>query len=214
MSQARLVLADDHELLIDGIRKLLTPEFEVVETATDGKSAVLAFERFQPDILLLDVGLPLLNGIEVARQVRKISPDARIVFVTMQTQKHYVEEAFRLGARGYVLKQSAARELVTALRAVLNGSIYVSPLIDERLASGPVQLKGKSIELFGGGLTPRQREVLQLVAEGKAGKEIAAILGISTRTVEFHKAGIMESLGMRTTAELTRYALESGIACT
>ena len=213
MSQARLILADDHELLLDGIRKLLTPEFDVVQTVTDGKSAVRAFEELQPDILLLDVGMPLLNGIEVARQVMKISPDARIVFVTMQLQKHYVEEAFRLGARGYVLKQSAARELVAALRAVLNGRTFISPRLNEGFASQPAPLGQKPIEVFGGSLTPRQREVLQLVAEGKAGKEIAGILGISTRTVEFHKAGIMEALGMRTTAELTRYALQSGIAC-
>jgi DNA-binding NarL/FixJ family response regulator len=214
MSHARIVLADDHALLLDGLRKLLTPEFDVVGAVTDGRSAVEAFLRYRPDLLLLDIGLPLLNGIEAALQVRTQAPEARIVFVTMQTQRHYVEEAFQVGARGYVLKQTAATELLSAIRAVLSGRSYVSPLIAEKLGPVPSHLNKSAVELFGGTLTPRQREVLQLVAEGKSGKEIAAILGISPRTVEFHKAGIMETVGVRTTAELTRYALELGIAGT
>jgi DNA-binding NarL/FixJ family response regulator len=203
MSKPRLLLADDHELLVDGLRKLLEPEYAVVESVGDGRAAVAAYARLQPDLLLLDVGLPLLNGIEAARQVRGKSPAARILFVTMQTDRIYVEEAMRAGASGYVLKHAAARELVEAIRMVLGGGTYVSPQLEARLGPGAV---------FGGRLTPRQREVLQLIAEGKLMKEIAEILQISVRTVEFHKNGIMEHLGFRSTAELTRYALDQGIA--
>jgi DNA-binding NarL/FixJ family response regulator len=198
-------------LFLDGMRKLLETDFELVGTVGDGRTAVAAFERLSPDLVLLDIGLPLLNGIEAARQVKRIAPDATILFVTMQTDRIYVEEAFRAGGAGYVLKHAAARELVEAIREVLAGRFYLSPLIAQKLGTIPVDLATKPSEHFGGQLTPRQREVLQLVAEGKSMKEIANILEISVRTVEFHKNGIMQELGFRTTAELTRYAIEHGI---
>jgi DNA-binding NarL/FixJ family response regulator len=165
----------------------------------------------QPDLLLLDIALPLLNGIEAARQVRAAAPNARILFVTMQTDRVYVEEAFRAGASGYVLKQAASAELVEAIKTVLRGRYYVSPNISARMAPGILDISRDPSRLFGGQLTPRQREVLQLIAEGKSLKEIGQILNISVRTVEFHKNGLMQVLGFRTTAELTRYALDHGI---
>ncbi len=210
MAKPRLLLADDHELLLDGLKKLLEPEFEAVAAVCNGRDAVSAFDRLRPDLLLLDIGLPGLNGIETARQVMSIAPAARILFVTMQTDRIYVDDAFRAGAAGYVLKQSAGSELVEAIRTVLNGQHYVSPAIAAKL--GHIPFEKKPVELFGGPLTSRQREVLQLVAEGKAMKEIAQILGISIRTVEFHKNRIREELGVRTTAELTRYAMHHGLA--
>jgi len=202
MKKPRLVLADDHQLLVDGLRKILEPEFEIVETVRDGRAAVEAFERLRPDLLLLDIGLPLLNGIEAARQIKQIAPDARLLFVTMHPDRIYVDEALSAGGSGYVLKQSAGRNLVEAIREVLAGRVYVCPWIVS--GAEPARPIGR--------LTPRQREVLQLVAEGKSMKAIAGILGISVRTVEFHKNGIMEQLGFRSTAELTRYALDHGIA--
>jgi DNA-binding NarL/FixJ family response regulator len=212
VSRPRLLLVDDHELFLDGMRKLLETDFDLVGAVGDGRAAVVAFERLSPDLTLLDIGLPLLNGIEAARQVKRIQPHATILFVTMQTDRIYVEEAFRAGGAGYVLKQAAARELVEAIREVLAGRFYISPLIAQKLGNIPFDLAVKTSEHFGGQLTPRQREVLQLVAEGKSMKEIAIILEISVRTVEFHKNGIMQELGCRTTAELTRYAIEHGIA--
>jgi DNA-binding NarL/FixJ family response regulator len=212
MKKPRLIIADDHELMLDGLRTLLLSEFDLVATVTDGRAALAAFETHRPDLLLLDISLPLLNGIEVARQVRGTFPDARILFVTMQTDKKYVEQAFRSGAFGYLLKQAAAGELVQAIRSALKGQYYVSPQIARNVGSPPFDASHNPAELFGGGLTPRQREVLQLIAEGKTMKEIAQILGVSVRTVEFHKSSLVEELGIRTTAELTRYALDHGIA--
>ena len=211
MDKPRLLLADDHQLLIDGLRKLLEPEFELVDTVSDGRSAVATFERLHPDLLLMDVGLPLLNGIEATRQLKHHHPEARVLILTQHTDRIYVEEAFHAGASGYVLKQAAARELVDAIRSVLQGHYYISKLIAAGLG-GEFDPTKNPASLFGGRLTPRQREVLQLIAEGKSMKEMAEILRISVRTVEFHKNGIMAELGFRTTAELTRYAVEQGIS--
>ena len=205
-------MVDDHELFLDGLRKLLEPDFDLAGVAADGRAGVAAYEQLQPDLVLMDIGLPLLNGIEAARQMKRMAPAAAILFVTMQTDRIYVEEAFRAGGLGYVVKQAAARELVEAIQAVLSGRFYVSPMIAARAGSLRFDNAKNPTDLFGGQLTPRQREVLQLVAEGKSMKEIARILDISVRTVEFHKNGIMQELGFRTTAELTRYAIEHGIA--
>jgi DNA-binding NarL/FixJ family response regulator len=210
LDKPRLLIVDDHELFLDGLRKLLEPDFDVVGSAGDGRAAVAAYLRYSPDLMLVDVGLPLLNGIEAARQVRHFAPEALILFVTMQTDRIYVEEAFRAGGAGYVVKQAAARELVKAIHEVLAGRFYLSSAIVEKLKDIPSDL-AKPSSRHAGQLTPRQREVLQLVAEGKSMKEIARILEISVRTVEFHKSGIMQELGFHSTAELTRYAIEHGI---
>ena len=210
MEKPRLLLADDHQLLVDGLRKLLEPEFQLEATVADGRAAVATFERLRPNLVLLDIGLPLLNGIEAARQIKRIDPSARILFVTMKTDNIYIEEALSTGASGYVLKQAAARELVDAIRAALEGRIYISPQIELKPGIA-LNFSRPHDRHVSHRLTPREREVLQLIAEGKAMKEIAQILDISVRTVEFHKNGIMEELGLRSTAELTRYAMDHGI---
>ena len=211
MKQPRLVIADDHHILVEGVRRILESEYEIAGVASNGRELVEITLREQPDAIVLDVGMPLLNGIEATRQIRQSMPNAKVVILTQQTDRAYVHEAFRAGGFAYVLKQSAADELLLAVREALEGRYYVSPAITtDEVRARFEPLKNPS-ELFGGHLTPRQREVLQLVAEGKGAKEIAAIMSISVKTVEFHKAAIMDELGLRTTAELTRYALEHGI---
>jgi DNA-binding NarL/FixJ family response regulator len=172
----------------------------------------LAARELLPDIILLDIGMPLLNGIEAARQITEGKSCNKLIFVTMQTDRDYVRTAFRAGASGYVLKQAAARELAEAITTVIAGDRYVSPSV------GPIEMQEslnsprRADDGLTVPLTPRQREVLQLIAEGKSGKEIVYVLSISPKTVEFHKAGIMDILNLRTTAELTRYAIERGIS--
>ena len=205
----RLVIADDHVLLLDGLKRLLENEFDLVATATDGYAAVAAAEQSRPDVVLIDIGLPLLNGLEAARQIRRALPQTKIIFVTMQTERIYVEEAFRAGGSGYVLKQAAATELLKAIETVLSGERYISPRIGVEIDKIEALPSNRRTV---GGLTARQREVLQLVAEGKSMKEIAWILRISVRTVEFHKQSLFQDLSIRTTAELIRYALDQKIA--
>jgi DNA-binding NarL/FixJ family response regulator len=206
----RLLLADDHTLLLEGIRLLLEPEYELVGSVEDGLALLAAAKTLKPDVILLDISMPLLNGIDAARRLRKIVPSARLIFVTMHADADFVLEAFRVGAMGYVLKRAAASELLTAIREVLKGNHYVSPLVTRNtldlLISTP-KPQGK----FSDRLTPRQREVLQLVAEGRTRKEIAAVLNISVKTVEFHKAALMRKLNLGTAADFTRYAIEHGI---
>jgi len=203
----RILLADDHFLVAAGLCKILEAEFYLVETVGDGRAAVDAAKKELPDVILLDISMPLLNGIEAARQLQTAVPDSKLIFVTVHSDSAYVEEAFRAGASGYVLKRSAASELVTAIHEVLNGKSYLTPLIDGRVAEGILNLVQEREPV-----SPRQREVLQLVAEGHTAKEIARILRISAKTVEFHKASIMHKLKLHSTAELTRYALEHRIA--
>lgn len=212
MAKPRLLLADDHELLLDGLRKLLEPEFELAGVLTDGRAAVAAYESLRPDVFLLDISMPGLNGMECARQVKRLSAAARIIFLTMHADPAYVEEAWRIGVSGYVLKQSAAAELLDAIRSVLHGRRYLSPQIAAKVNAASPEESAEAQPSFGAKLTPRQREVLQLVAEGKSMKDMAQILQISVRTVEFHKTALVQQLGMRTVAELTRYALAQRIS--
>ncbi len=208
----RLLLADDHALMLEGLARLLSSEFEIVGTAANGRTLLAEAERLKPDVIVLDIGMPEMNGIEATRRLNRSLPSAKIVIITQQIDPAYVHAAFTAGAHGYVAKQSAARELVEAIRLALRDRYYVTPLAGEdaaRLAS--FNPDKNPAEMFGASLTPRQREVLQLVAEGKSTKEISATLGISTKTVEFHRNCIMNELGMRTTAELTRYALSRGL---
>jgi DNA-binding NarL/FixJ family response regulator len=208
----RLLLADDHGLMLEGLTRLLAGEFEIVGTAVDGRTLVAEAERLRPDVVVLDVGMPELNGIEAARQVSKSLPACKIVFVTQQLDPAYVHAAFTAGGKAYVAKQSASKELVEAIRMALRGHYYVTPLVGEKAAELAALNPSKNpSEFFGSALTPRQREVLQLVAEGKTTKEISAALHISPKTVEFHRNSLMDELGMRTTAELTRYAITRGI---
>jgi DNA-binding NarL/FixJ family response regulator len=211
MGKPQLLLADDHELFVAGMRKLLEDDFDLVGSVGDGRAAVERYRELRPDLILLDISLPLLNGVEAARQIKRFAPDARILFVTMQVDRVYLEEAFAAGGAGYVLKQAAVTDLNNAIRTVLRGKYYVNGDLAAKAGWVFPDFEDTSRHPTDSKLTPRQREVLQLVAEGKSLKEIAQILGISVRTVEFHKNGIMNELGCRTTAELTRYALAHGI---
>ena len=208
----RILLADDHGLMLEGLTRLLAGEFEIVGTATDGRTLVSETLRLRPDVVVLDIGMPGLNGIEAARQVNKALPACKIVFVTQKLDPAYVHAAFTAGARAYVAKQSASKELLDAIRRALRDHYYVTPLVGPRAAElAELDPSRNPSEFFGSTLTPRQREVLQLVAEGKTTKEISAALHISPKTVEFHRNGLMDELGVRTTAELTRYAISRGI---
>lgn len=211
MHRPTLILADDHAVVRDGLVRLLENDFQVLAAVGDGRALLDVAGRLRPEVIVFDIGMPLLNGIEAASQIRVVAPNAKIVFLTQFSGRDYVQAAFRLGASAYVLKNSAASELVAALREALAGRFYVSAELRENLPADTFNANANPAELFGGGLTPRQREVLQLVAEGKTAKEIAGVLKISTKTVEFHKSAIMDELGLRTTAELTRYAIEHGM---
>ncbi|AFM24829.1 response regulator [Desulfomonile tiedjei] len=210
MRRARVLLADDHRIVAEGLKSILEPEFELVGIVEDGRTLVEAVEKLQPDVVVADVSMPLLNGIEAMRQFKKKYKNIAVVILTMHTDVMYAAEAFEAGASGYVLKHSASSELVTAVSNAYRGRTYITPL----LAGSLLQFhKQKSQEPFDEStrLTGRQREVLQLIAEGHSVKEIASILGISPKTVEFHKYSMMESLGLKTSVELVRYAVKHGI---
>ncbi|HEV2134436.1 MAG TPA: response regulator transcription factor [Terracidiphilus sp.] len=208
----RLLLADDHALMLEGLLRLLSGEFEIVGTVTNGRAVLEEAKRLNPDVIVLDVSMPELNGIEAARRLSAMLPSAKIVFVTQQLDPAYVHAAFAAGAMAYVAKQSAAKDLVEAIRLALSDRYYVTPLVSqESVGISSINPKKNPAEMFGGELTPRQREVLQLVAEGKSTKEISAALNISVKTVEFHRNNLMDELGVRSIAELTRYALSRGI---
>ncbi len=207
----RLLLADDHELMLAGIAGILAPEFEIVGVARDGRELLAEAKRLRPDIVVVDVGMPEMNGIDAARQIMAALADTRIVMLTQQLSGNHIQAAFRAGARGYVAKQAAATELLEAIRVVLLDRFYVTPLVAGRPPSPSGAFDTNPAELFGDALTPRQREVLELVARGKSVKEIASALNISIKTVDFHKGLLMDELRMRTTAELTRYAVANGI---
>jgi DNA-binding NarL/FixJ family response regulator len=206
----RLLIADDHTLLLDGLRVMLEPEFELAGVVGDGHALLSAAAKLKPDLILLDIAMPALNGIDAARQLRKIVPLSKLIFLTMHGDPDYVTEAFRIGASGYLLKRAAASELITAIHEVLKGHRYVSPLVgaDRQELMMAASQPGSS---FSDRLTTRQREVLQLVAEGRTRKEIAAILKISVKTVEFHKARLSRGFHLRTTADFTKYAIEHGL---
>jgi DNA-binding NarL/FixJ family response regulator len=206
----RVGIAEDHQLVLEGIKKVIEDQFDVVGTAANGRDAVKVAAQQSPDVMLMDIALPLLNGLDAARQIKQVNPDIRIVFVTIQTNRDYVREAFEAGASGYVLKQSSSTELFNAINDVYHGRFFLSSIISERFLAGKLTVPEMNpLKLFTA-LTPRQREVLQLVAEGRSAKEIAAQLYISVKTVEFHKKHLMEELNLRTSAELIRYAVEKG----
>lgn len=211
-TRSRLLLADDHLLMLEGLTRLLASQFEVVGAVPNGRVVLEEAQRLKPDVILLDVAMPELNGIETARNLAVILPSAKIVFVSQQLSRAYVQAAFAAGAKAYVAKQSAASELVAAIRTAVSGGYYVTPLagpeVVEYLGLHPQE---NPAEVFGAKLTPRQREVLQLVAEGKSSKEISAALRISLKTVEFHRNSLMDVLGIRSIAELTRYAISQGM---
>jgi DNA-binding NarL/FixJ family response regulator len=205
-----LLLADDHTLLLDGLQLMLEPDFNLVGVVADGQALLTAAQRLKPDLILLDISMPSLNGIDAARQLRKLVPSSRLIFLTMHSDSDYVTEAFRAGASGYLLKSAAASELLNALHEVLEGRRYVSPRVGENAIELLIEAS-HSRNSNSGRLTSRQGEVLQLVAEGRTRKEIAIALKISVKTVEFHKAALSRNLGLRTTADITKYAIEHRI---
>lgn len=210
MSRPRLLLADDHRLVLEGLQRLLEPEFEVVGAVEDGRALVAAARQLNPDVVLLDVSMPLLNGIDAAHRLRKNCPSCKLIFVTMHDVRAYLRAAFQAGASGYVLKRSAFRELITAIREVLQGGKYISPEINvdlRRLAEEIPPEPALPISR----LTPRQREVLQLVAEGRRNKEIAYLLGISVKCIEYHRSALAKKLGTHHPAAFTRYAASVGL---
>ncbi|MBS1857168.1 MAG: response regulator transcription factor [Acidobacteria bacterium] len=207
MKPPRLFLADDHPVVIAGLRKLLEPQFEIVGTAEDGRELVRLAPLLRPDVILLDISMPLLNGLSAARQIRKLMPGARMIFLTMHADIDYVKEAFRAGASGYILKRSVASEMIFAIEEVLRGKTYLTPVIAAGF-HGPLPAPSDEGADAGNELTQRQREVLQLLAEGHTGKEIAALLHVTVQTVEYHKAAIRKKLHLRTTAELVAYAIQ------
>jgi DNA-binding NarL/FixJ family response regulator len=210
MSLPRVLLADDHTLVLEGFRRLLEEHCDLVGTAEDGRTLIEAAERLQPDLVLLDISMPRLNGIDAARMLKKQYPAMKFIFVTMHADPSYVNEAFKAGASGYLLKRSAAQELTQAIQAVTKGDYYVTPLITKDVISAFIA-SGRPNIPAADDLTARQREILQLVAEGFSAKEIAAQLTLSHRTIEFHKAKIMEVLDLHTTADLVKYAVAHGL---
>jgi len=213
MSRPRVLLADDHTMILAGLRSLLESDFDLVGTVEDGRALLDAALQLKPDVIMMDISMPLLNGIEAARQLKKIVPQTKIIFLTMHGDVAYVKEAFKVGASGYLIKRSAASELVTAIHEVMKGRTYVTPLVTKDMMESFLEPTDEP-EKLRSRLTPRQREVLQLVAEGHSNKEIASILNVSTKTVEFHKYNLMQVLGIRTTAELTQYAMRLGYIST
>lgn len=204
MNRIRLLLADDHVMFAEGLQSLLRDEFDLLGTAGDGRELVEATLELNPDVILVDISMPVLNGFDAVRELRKRGSQAKIIFLTMHNDAMLLAEAFRCGGSGYILKQAAGEELVNAIREVAQGNNFISPLI----TSLPPDSKTRSAQKT---ITPRQREVLQLISRGLTMKEIAAELKISTRTAESHKYEIMQTLGVDTTADLIKYCLRLGL---
>jgi len=212
MKKPRVLMADDHSMILAGLRKLVEAECEVVGTVEDGRALVVAARKLRPDLILLDISMPLLNGLEAARQLHSLVPECKLVFLTMHASPTYATEAFQAGASGYLLKRSAASELSLAIKSVLQDQHYLTPsLTKDVLAAALKPSTGERGKTASTELTARQREVLQLVSEGRGTKEIATILNVSVKTVEFHKPRIMQQLDLHTTADLTKYAITHGI---
>ncbi len=203
MSKPRILLADDHAIVLEGQKGLFAPLFEIVGAVCDGRSLVEAALRLRPDLIILDVSMPLLSGIAAASRITPSLPDVKLLFFTMHSELTYVQAAFEVGGAGYVLKSAGTNELLNAIPRVLEGQIYVSTELSGHLERlGAPQQIAKALLL-----SPREREVLDLVAEGRSSKEIAGILGISVKTISFHRENIKRKLGVRTIAGLTRNAI-------
>ena len=210
MKRARIILADDHELLTDAIKNMLEPEYEVVATFVNGETLVNSAPELEPDVIILDVSMPMMNGLTACTQLKRLLPKVKIIFLTMNQDIDTAAEAFKSGASGIVLKTSAAAELMTAIREVLFGGYFATPSLTEGMVGSFVRnfkRMKKRREL-----TIRQKEVLQLLAEGYSMKQVAGMLDITTRTVAFHKYAMMEHLEIQSSAELVSYAMRVGIA--
>jgi DNA-binding NarL/FixJ family response regulator len=209
MNRIRILLADDHPMVLEGVAKILEKEFDVVGKMEDGRALVAAAERLNPDIIVTDMTMPLLHGLEACRQLKRLV-GSKVIFLTMHADVAYAKEAFQAGASAYLLKRNAASELIDAIHKVTQGQSYISPLLfpaDQM----PLEHESRSQVPILKQLTSRQREVLQLIAEGKSIKEIAVILSLSVKTVEFHRAKLMEKLHLQSNADLTKFALSHGL---
>lgn len=208
MRKPRVLLADDHTLVVEAFTKLLEPEFEVVGTAANGRALLASAPQLNPDVVVIDLGMPLLNGMDAGQELKRSLPQTKLIVLTMSEDYDLAAEALRHWASGYLLKKSAGSELLKAIREVLKGKTYVTPKVAQRLLEEFVRnpkLERTKV------LTPRQREVLQLLAEGRTMKEVAAILNVATRTVAFHKYRIMEEYGLKTNSDLVRFAIREHI---
>ncbi len=210
MSRPRVLLADDHRMMAEGLKRLLAPDFDILGPVEDGRALVEEAKKLRPDVIVTDIAMPHLNGIEALDQLKKNDPRVKVVFLTMHREVAFVRRALEAGASGFVLKHSAPDELVTAIRAALSGQKYITPVLTEEVLDS-IRKDPESSKDPLSSLTPRKREILQLVAEGKTAKEMANSLGISIRTVEFHKYEMMQSTGMETSADLIRFAIKHGI---
>ena len=207
MQRTRVILADDHKLILDALKSLIEPEFEVVGTFGDGHALVEGAPELKPQVIVLDVGMPTMNGLSAGQRLKQSMPNVKLIYLTMNQDPDVAAEAFRLGAKGFLLKSSAGSELVDALRAVVRGGSYITPLMTEDVLGSFVNhFKNPKSTSH---LTLRQKEVLQLLAEGRSMKEAAYILNVSPRTVAFHKYTMMEHLHIKTSAELVQYAMST-----
>ena len=210
VKRPRVILADDHRIVTEGLKNLLDPEFDLVEVVEDGQALLEAARKHKPDVIVADISMPKLTGIAALVELKKEDPEVRVVILTMHKEVSYARRALAAGALGYVLKHSAPFELVDAIHMAMEGETYISP----RIASDVIQdvSSGKDVKDDpASSITPRQREILQLLAEGLSAKEVGAVLEITARTVEFHKYQMMETLGIRTSAELIVFAIKHGI---
>src|SRR5271170_3652697 len=211
MKRPRVLLADDHRMVAEGLKSLLSDEFELVGVVEDGRALIEAARKLHPDVIVADITMPHLNGIDALTRLRRDDMQMPVVFLTMHVEVAYARRALESGAAGYVLKHSAPAELITAIRAALDGKTYVSPAV----AGDVLRVINRQPEKGDdpvAALTPRQREILQLLTEGRSAKEIGDTLAISARTVEFHKYQVMEKLNLHTNAELVHFSLKHGIA--
>ena len=210
MRRARVLLADDHRVVAEGLKSILAAEFDVAGVVEDGRALLVAAKTLRPDVIVSDITMPDLNGIEALEELKKHDPDVRVIFLTMHRDVVYARRALKAGARGFVLKHAASEELIMAVRAALEGRVFITPLLAAELLDatgrGPQQATDQLASL-----SLRQREILRLLADGLSAKQIAAKLGISHRTVEFHKYRMMESLGAKSGSDLIHFAIKHGI---
>lgn len=211
MHRPKVLLADDHRLMAEGLKSLLSADFELCGVVEDGRALIEAAQKLRPDVIVADITMPRLNGIEALVQLKRMDEQVRVVILTMHPEVAYARRALEAGAQGYVLKHSAPAELIAALRAALDGKTYVSPAVAGEVLRVINQTSEKTADPVAS-LTSRQREILQLLAEGRSAKEIGDTLTVSARTVEFHKYQMMEKLGLHTSADLVHFALKHGIA--
>jgi DNA-binding NarL/FixJ family response regulator len=204
--RTKVLLADDHTVVAEGLATLLKNRFDLVGTVRNGSELIDAARKLRPDVIVADISMPVLSGLEALRRLKAARSQAKVIFLTMHADAQLATEAFRAGASGYVLKQSAGEELIAAIQEVLQGRTYLTPLMTKDVIANFTESTPPTVKL-----TPRQREVLRLIAEGKRMKEIGAILELSTRTVETHKYEMMRGLGVESTAELVRYAIQIGL---